>query len=361
VNTIIEKEINYLEKFDTKYHFLGSLCLNKHDHNGLKQSIRGITSNNCIQCANERRLENPEKESQRCKNWRNRNLERAKEISKNSYYKRIEESKEKKQKEKNIKWFENFNFKLNNHVLGSLCDRKHDHTGNGESLRFKTSNNCVQCFYEPVKIEKIEKIKIKKTYLERFDSKKHFIGKLCENNHDHTGNGESIRLLNLGSLCIECRTLILLEGKRKSEIKQIPRKLSKGIASLLKGNKNNIRWEEFVDYTASQAKEHLKQYLPYVFIDNNFSFELDHIIPLSWFVIEEVRDLEFNLCCSLQNLQLLTRKDNQTKHASFAGSHKHKIITDKEFKEMLNYIDIETLCKNIWLEYSILITEQGFY
>ena len=76
-------------------------------------------------------------------------------------------------------------------------------------------------------------------------------------------------------------------------------------------SKNGRHWEDLVGYTSQELREHLES----LFTDgmswgNKGKWQIDHIIPKSFFKIKEVGDVEFRMCWSLDNLQPLWAKDN---------------------------------------------------
>jgi len=91
--------------------------------------------------------------------------------------------------------------------------------------------------------------------------------------------------------------------------------MSSSIYAALKENKNNLRWQDLVGYTLQELKSHLKkQFTPKMSWNNHGSYwHIDHIIPQSWFSINNSESPDFKMCWSLNNLQPLSRKDNLQK------------------------------------------------
>lgn len=80
--------------------------------------------------------------------------------------------------------------------------------------------------------------------------------------------------------------------------------------------KRKRHWESIVGYTLQDLKEHLeKQFLPGMSWDNygRKGWNIDHIIPIRFFRYNDMRDVEFRYCWSLDNLQPLWEKDNLEK------------------------------------------------
>lgn len=93
-------------------------------------------------------------------------------------------------------------------------------------------------------------------------------------------------------------------------------KISISIGAALKGNKAGRHWEDLVGYTLTQLKDHLQKTLPKGYTWKEYikgKLQLDHIIPLSFFKYTKSEDTEFKKCWSLDNLQLLTKEENQQK------------------------------------------------
>ena len=82
----------------------------------------------------------------------------------------------------------------------------------------------------------------------------------------------------------------------------------------LRKAKGNCHWEDFVDYTISELKQHLESlFKPGMSWDNYGDWEIDHVIPVSAFQYNSPDDPTFKQCWSLTNLQPLWRHDNRTK------------------------------------------------
>jgi hypothetical protein len=80
--------------------------------------------------------------------------------------------------------------------------------------------------------------------------------------------------------------------------------------------KSGRHWENITGYTIEQLMIHLeKQFTQGMNWDNygKGGWELEHIIPVSFFDFSYIEDIEFKYCWSLNNLQPLWRKDNLEK------------------------------------------------
>lgn len=82
----------------------------------------------------------------------------------------------------------------------------------------------------------------------------------------------------------------------------------------LKGNKGGRHWESLVGYTLEDLKRHLeKQFKPGMSWNNQGSWHVDHIIPISLWKFEKPEDSEFKQCWALCNLQPLWAEENMRK------------------------------------------------
>ena len=91
------------------------------------------------------------------------------------------------------------------------------------------------------------------------------------------------------------------------------------IYQVLKGNKENRRWESLVDYTIKDLITHLeRQFNEEMTWDNYGSYwHVDHIKPKSLFKYKYSDDPEFKKCWALRNLQPLERLMNIRKNNRF--------------------------------------------
>jgi len=100
---------------------------------------------------------------------------------------------------------------------------------------------------------------------------------------------------------------------KRPEIR-LSKNMSGGIYRALKlGYKANRHWEEYVDYTMKQLKEHIeKQFVRGMTWDNygRGGWNIDHIIPITAFNYDSPNDLDFKRCWSLNNLRPLWETEN---------------------------------------------------
>lgn len=80
-------------------------------------------------------------------------------------------------------------------------------------------------------------------------------------------------------------------------------------------NKNNQKWQSLVGYSTQDLKNHLEsQFLPGMTWENhgkNYGkWNIDHIVPKSYFKYQSEKDADFKKCWSLKNLRPLWWEDN---------------------------------------------------
>ena len=88
------------------------------------------------------------------------------------------------------------------------------------------------------------------------------------------------------------------------------------IAKSLKGNKKGRRWEDLVGYTLSNLMKRLKKTIPKDYTWQDYlggRLHIDHIIPISAFNFTRPEHSDFKRCWALNNLQLLSAKENIAK------------------------------------------------
>ena len=81
-------------------------------------------------------------------------------------------------------------------------------------------------------------------------------------------------------------------------------------------DKAGYKWESYVEYTLEDLKKHLKETISECYTWNDYldgKLELDHITPISDFNYSEITDYEFKKCWALNNLRLVTPKENHSK------------------------------------------------
>ena len=109
------------------------------------------------------------------------------------------------------------------------------------------------------------------------------------------------------------RVKIYQRKRRKEDIRfHLNDIFGKRIRRELKGEKLRKHWEEFVDYTLEDLKQHLER-----LFDKNMNWDnmgtywhIDHKIPVSWFNYSSFKDQEFKWCWSLKNLQPMEAGEN---------------------------------------------------
>jgi len=97
---------------------------------------------------------------------------------------------------------------------------------------------------------------------------------------------------------------------------KLTKKLYSIIRSCIKNNKSGYKWETMVGYGLKDLIAHLKTTLPLGYSWKDYldgKLELDHIMPVSAFDYECPDDPEFQECWKLENLRLVTPKENHEK------------------------------------------------
>lgn len=110
--------------------------------------------------------------------------------------------------------------------------------------------------------------------------------------------------------------------KRETDPKyKLDKNISRSINSSLKNGKGGKHWEDLVGYTLNDLYGHLeKLFKDGMNWENQGKYwEIDHIIPKSWFKYKTYEDEEFKLCWSLPNLQPLRTEINRKKNNKFIG------------------------------------------
>jgi len=108
-----------------------------------------------------------------------------------------------------------------------------------------------------------------------------------------------------------------LKEYRKDSMVRISHNFSTNIRNSLKSNKlskNKKRWEDIIGYTLQELIDHLESlFTKRMNWDNYGDWVIDHIIPQTFFKYNSTNDVEFLYCWSLNNLQPLWEKDNNSK------------------------------------------------
>lgn len=89
--------------------------------------------------------------------------------------------------------------------------------------------------------------------------------------------------------------------------------IHKCINNVLTGRSNTTMYTKYLGYTEKQLKEHLeKQFTPEMnWFNYGLTWELDHIIPKSYFHFNSVEDKEFRICWSLMNIRPILVSTNR--------------------------------------------------
>jgi hypothetical protein len=114
------------------------------------------------------------------------------------------------------------------------------------------------------------------------------------------------------------------ESRRRAQKKQrstlkgnLDRKMSCALSISLKKEKCRRRWQSLVGYTIEDLRKHLESLFAEGMTWERFlkgEIHIDHKIPKARFGYTTSDDQQFKNCWSLDNLQPLWAKDNQTKN-----------------------------------------------
>ncbi len=112
------------------------------------------------------------------------------------------------------------------------------------------------------------------------------------------------------------------KNKRKTDLKfNINHKVSMAINKSLKGNKKGKHWESLVEYTLIDLVKHLKKTLPQGYTWQDYlkgKLHIDHKIPITVFNFTKPEHADFKRCWALNNLRLLSARDNLIKNDKLA-------------------------------------------
>lgn len=102
--------------------------------------------------------------------------------------------------------------------------------------------------------------------------------------------------------------------RRKDPKYKLNNNISIVISHSLKDGKNGRHWENVVDFTQKELREHLEnQFKKGMTWSNYGEWHVDHEIPVSVFNFDSYTDLDFRRCWSLSNLRPMWAKENMKK------------------------------------------------
>jgi len=113
------------------------------------------------------------------------------------------------------------------------------------------------------------------------------------------------------------------KAKRMKKISnRISDSISLRILQFIKRGKGCKHWEDLLNYTAEDLKQHLESQFKSKMTWNNYGeWHIDHIIPVSFFDFKSYKDTEFKLCWCLGNLQPLWAKENSSKNGKLIDKY----------------------------------------
>jgi len=110
-----------------------------------------------------------------------------------------------------------------------------------------------------------------------------------------------------------------------SKKRQVKNNMSRRLRHCI--NKNNIHIFDIVGYTSEDLIKSLESKFKIGMTWDNYGrkigvkcWEIDHIIPESWFNYSSFNDEDFKKCWSLDNLQPLWAEENKSKGNRYSGS-----------------------------------------
>jgi hypothetical protein len=110
--------------------------------------------------------------------------------------------------------------------------------------------------------------------------------------------------------------LMKIREKLRTDIKfRLDHNMGTSIRLALKHKKAGRKWEKLVGYTLEDLMKHLEKQFDNKMTWNNYGsyWEIDHIIPKSYFKYINPEDEDFKKCWALENLQPLERSLNRSK------------------------------------------------
>jgi hypothetical protein len=111
--------------------------------------------------------------------------------------------------------------------------------------------------------------------------------------------------------------------RKESPVYRINEQVSKGIRRSLKLNRPGAHWEEFMPFKLEELIKLLKsKFTKGMSLENYGEWEIDHIVPLSYFKFESVNDKGFKKAWSLNNLQPMWKFENQSKSNRYSGRYR---------------------------------------
>jgi len=105
------------------------------------------------------------------------------------------------------------------------------------------------------------------------------------------------------------------ERRKNDPIFALNQAMSSAISRSLKGNKNGRHWEELVNFTQKDLRQHLeKQFKDGMRWENwgkgKEKWNIDHVIPISLFNITSAKCKGFKKCWALENLRPMWAEEN---------------------------------------------------
>jgi predicted nucleic acid-binding Zn ribbon protein len=111
------------------------------------------------------------------------------------------------------------------------------------------------------------------------------------------------------------------ESRRTDPRRRIDASMSEAIRQSIKSRKNGRTWNSIVGYSTDELLTHLESLFSDGMDWSNYGeWEIDHIVPKSWFTYSSYDDESFCRCWALGNLQPMWSSDNRSKGNRFSGA-----------------------------------------
>jgi len=207
---------------------------------------------------------------------------------------------------------------------------------NLDEFRFRKSQNrydsiCKKCKKREESKRKVEKNRKKKLKVKKlFEAGLFKCGRCKEIKPISEFYKDKRREYGIESTCKKCRRSDQ-NNRRSTDQGRLNSSMSAGINKSLKGQKNGCSWESLVEYTYEDLRRHLESlFEDWMTWSNYGDWEVDHIIPVSFFNFSSSDDEEFKICWSLKNLRPLGKKKNNEKRDKITSASK-KLLKEIAF------------------------------
>ncbi len=138
--------------------------------------------------------------------------------------------------------------------------------------------------------------------------------------------------------CLSCAKKEFFATKKVDETKIVQRKLRHNVKSNINKrlknrgfSKSGLSTFKVLPYSVNDLEKHLESHFKDgMSWDNYGKWEIDHIVPDSWFNYTSVTDEGFLKSWSLENLQPMWKKENLLKSNKYSGTYNSEYINKKK-------------------------------